>query len=211
MAAGLSSSVFVAEGGRHVSCGDEQENEPGVLGHGELEGEDRMVQTPTLLPCRAGIRISSVSVCLGFGAAILAAGKIYTWGKGVHGYLGHVEDGTVFSWGRNDQCQLWLLGLAAAVPWQQQASSSCGATDSLDGSGTATQRISMRQGALRPSKVSGWLRCPRALCTPSRSRAVAACLAGAEQTRLACQTPLPFLRTYMGTFAFRLLASSPRR
>ncbi len=78
---------------------------------------------------------------------------------------------------------LWQLGKAPAVPWQHQASSSRGATDSLDGSNIATQMINWRQGALMPSTESRLLRSRRALGTPLRPRAAAACLAGAEQKR----------------------------
>jgi hypothetical protein len=76
-----------------MSCGDERVSvfgdsrtrggrvTPGALGHGELEGEARMVPTPTLLPSMAGIRISSVSAGDWFNAAVSAAGTVYTWGR----------------------------------------------------------------------------------------------------------------------------------
>jgi hypothetical protein len=74
-------SLFVAEGGRLMRCGAEDENKQGMLGHGELETEDRMVPTPTLLPSMTGIRISSVSAGSGFNAAVSAAGTVYSWGN----------------------------------------------------------------------------------------------------------------------------------
>ncbi len=48
-----------------------------------------MIPTPTLLPSMVGINISHVSAGWGFSAAVLAAGTVYTWGKGVYGSLGH--------------------------------------------------------------------------------------------------------------------------
>ena len=88
-------------------------------------------------------------------------------------------------------------------------SSSLGAMKRQDCLGTATQQTSWLQGALMPSKVSGWLlsrsalRTP-ALRTPLRSRAAAAFLAGAKQNRSVCQTPLP--RTCVESLAFCFLA-----
>ena len=49
-----------------------------MLGHGALDGEDRVVRTPTLLPSMVGILISSVSAGCDFNAAVLAAGTVYT-------------------------------------------------------------------------------------------------------------------------------------
>ena len=60
VAAGWSNSFFVAEGGRLMSCGVEEEGWRGVLGHGEIEGGGRMVPTLTPQPSMAGIHISSV-------------------------------------------------------------------------------------------------------------------------------------------------------
>ncbi len=78
--------------------------------------------------------------------------------------------------------------------------------DGPDGLGTAAHGISLRQGALRPSKVCGWLRFQSAVRTPLRPRAVEACLAGAMQQRLVCQTALP--RTCKDLFACCLLANT---
>ncbi len=60
--------------------------------HGALDGEDRVVRTPTPLPSMAGIRIRSVSAGDGFGAAVSAAGTLYTWGEGDQGSLGHDDE-----------------------------------------------------------------------------------------------------------------------
>ena len=87
--AGRLSSFFVAEGGWLMSCGAEDEDARGVLGHGELEVEARVVPTPTLLPSMAGIRIVSVAAGYGLSAAVSAAGMVYTWGIGTDGKLGH--------------------------------------------------------------------------------------------------------------------------
>ena len=89
-AAGLTvCSFFVAEGGRLMSCGAEGLYERGLLGHGELKDEARVVPTPTLLPSMAGIRIVSVAAGYGLSAAVSAAGMVYTWGIGTDGKLGH--------------------------------------------------------------------------------------------------------------------------
>jgi hypothetical protein len=50
-----------------------EEYKSGSLGQGKLDGEDRVVQTPTPLSSMAGIRISSVSAGCGFNAAVSAA------------------------------------------------------------------------------------------------------------------------------------------
>ena len=60
-----------------------------MLGHGELDDEDHVVPTPTLLPSIAGICISSVAPGWGSSAAVSAAETVYTWGKGNYGCLGH--------------------------------------------------------------------------------------------------------------------------
>ena len=78
-----------------MSCGTEDddvvrgviEEATGLMGHGEMPHP--LVPTPTLLPSMAGIRISSVSAGFGFNAAVSAAGKVYTWGAGNGGCLGH--------------------------------------------------------------------------------------------------------------------------
>ena len=64
-----------------------------MLGHGALDGEDRVVRTPTLLPSMVGILISSVSAGCDFKAAVLAAGTVYTWGVGGGGCLSHGNEG----------------------------------------------------------------------------------------------------------------------
>ena len=89
MAAFTASSFLVAEGGRLMSCGFEDEGTQGMLGHDLLDGEDPVIATPTLLPSVEGIRISSVASGFGFRAAVSAAGTVYTWGIGVYGCLGH--------------------------------------------------------------------------------------------------------------------------
>ena len=71
-----------------MSCGAEGEDEPGVLGLGELDDE-AVVTTPTPLPSMAGIRISSVTAGFWFNAAVSATGTVYTWGRCDHGRLGH--------------------------------------------------------------------------------------------------------------------------
>jgi hypothetical protein len=92
VAAGCAISFFVAEGGRLMSCGAEGEEDQGMLGHGELEGEDRLVPTPTLLQSMAGIRISSVAAGGRFSAAVSATATVYTWGYGSDGCLGHGDE-----------------------------------------------------------------------------------------------------------------------
>ena len=63
-----------------------------VLGHGALHGDNPVVPAPTLLPSMAVIRISSVSAGCGFNVAVSGAGKIYTWGVGDGGCLGHGDE-----------------------------------------------------------------------------------------------------------------------
>ena len=63
----------------------EVEESTGLLGHGELDVNNPVVPKPTRLLSMAGIRISSVSAGLGFCAAV----KVYTWGVGTDGCLGH--------------------------------------------------------------------------------------------------------------------------
>ncbi len=93
-----SSSFFVAEGGRLVSCGTEDDglvrngeiqDANGMLGHSELGADDSVVLTNMLLPSMAGIRFSSLSPGLGFNAAVSAAGKVYAWDVENRGRLGH--------------------------------------------------------------------------------------------------------------------------
>ena len=96
VAARTYSSFFVAEGGRLISCGAEDDYDDeegrinaGILGHGELNDDDFIVKTPTLLPSMADTRITCVCTGEGFNAAVSAAGDVYTWGDGQKGQLGH--------------------------------------------------------------------------------------------------------------------------
>ena len=90
VAVGTGCSFFVANG-RLMGCG--AEFQPGMLGHGALDGEDRVVRTPTLLPSMVGILISSVSAGCDLNAAVSAAGTVYTWGVGGGRFLGHGDEG----------------------------------------------------------------------------------------------------------------------
>jgi hypothetical protein len=83
--AGTASSFFISRG-RLMSCGVEEKigawyTQP-VLGHCELDGEHPVVETHTLLPSMAEIRISSISARVASSAAVSAAGTVYTWGIG---------------------------------------------------------------------------------------------------------------------------------
>ncbi len=77
MAAFADRSFFVAERGRLMSCGSEHLR-TGMLGLCELEEEERVVPTPTLLPSMAGIRIRSIAAGTVLNAAVSAAGTVYT-------------------------------------------------------------------------------------------------------------------------------------
>ena len=72
-----------------VTSGGEIRLRPGLLGHGELDAEHRVVPTPTLLPTMAEVRICGLAARDGFGAVVSAEGKVYTWGSGADGRLGH--------------------------------------------------------------------------------------------------------------------------
>ncbi len=86
VAPGHRSSYFVAEG-RLMSCGIEVWS--GQLGHGEFDADHRVVAMPMLLPSMAEVRICGVAAGMSFGAAFSAEGKVYTWGWGANGRLGH--------------------------------------------------------------------------------------------------------------------------
>jgi alpha-tubulin suppressor-like RCC1 family protein len=151
VAAGFWCSLFVAEGGRLMSCGDVRFGQ-GALGHGCLN----VISTPTPLPSMAGIRISSVSAGNGFNVGVSASRKVYTWGSGYLGQLGHgdencslvpkqvqamaghsilsvaagnghclavTERGEVFSWGRDDrgQCGHGSSGQVQLLPRRVEA------------------------------------------------------------------------------------------
>jgi hypothetical protein len=114
VAARTSSSFFVAEGGRVMSCGTEEVVDQflgeerlavGVLGHGFLEDEldeddddadtvdtQFIVSAPTLLSSMVGIRVSGVFAGEGFGVAVSVAGNVYTWGDCEVGQLGHGDE-----------------------------------------------------------------------------------------------------------------------
>ena len=101
VAARTSSSFFVAEGGRLMSCGTEEVIDrfdgeervaAGALGRGEIDYDDFIVPTPTLLPSMVGIRMSCVSAGEGFSAAVSVAGNVYTCGDGAEGQLGHGDE-----------------------------------------------------------------------------------------------------------------------
>ena len=78
------SSFFVAEGGRLMSCGTEDDgyvrdvigvdSTAGLLGQGQLDKNDVVVPTPNPLPPMAGICVTSVSAGLGVNAAVSTVG-----------------------------------------------------------------------------------------------------------------------------------------
>lgn len=87
-------SFFVAEGGKLMSCGrgavySDAEDSVGMLGLDELDGENLVVHTPTLMPSMAAICITSVACGSEFNSAVSVAGTVYTWGQGHNGRLGH--------------------------------------------------------------------------------------------------------------------------
>ena len=93
-------SFFVAEGGRLMRCGAIgaianatitaiSTTAAAGIAEDDKDGDTFMLPTPTLLPSMAGIRISCVSAGYGFVAAVSVAGRVYTWGDGDQGQLGH--------------------------------------------------------------------------------------------------------------------------
>ena len=126
VAVGGSVSIFVAEGGRLMSCGDDEYNH-GLLGHGEID----FIPEPEPLPSMVGIRITDVAAGEYYNLAVSDSGAIYVWGsdelivgvgegevcavpKRVHALAGHrvlsvaaggfhclvvTEAGELFSWG----------------------------------------------------------------------------------------------------------------
>ena len=101
VAAGICSSFFLSDGGRLICCGVEGNGLCGALGHGELDGvdrvisqldgNDRVVPVPTPLPSVVALRMGSVSAGSGYTAAVSVGGMVFTWGTGNNGCLGHCE------------------------------------------------------------------------------------------------------------------------
>ena len=83
------SCIFVGDGGRLYSCGSESVGQRGILGLGELDEDNCDRLAPTLLPSMVGIRVNSVATGCGFCVAVSSSGKVYTWGNGSYGCLGH--------------------------------------------------------------------------------------------------------------------------
>ena len=93
-------AVMVACGDKHTlvttvsggvwSCGCGGE---GRLGHGDCE--ERLILTNVQAECFGGDKIVYVAAGQAHSAAVGAAGKVYTWGDGSGGRLGH-DDGTMY-------------------------------------------------------------------------------------------------------------------
>ncbi len=132
MAACTYSSFFVAEGGRLMSYGNEDNNwvrdvigveVTGVLGNVELDANDPAIPTLTLLPSIAGIRISSVSAGIGFNAAVSAAGKGIPWASAADRQLGGRPDR-----GRPSEMSGWSPSRPTwATPLRPHAMAACSA------------------------------------------------------------------------------------
>ena len=96
VAAGTDCSFFVAGGGCLMSCGEE--SDMGELGHEEdvwLHIRRLVVSVPTMLPSTAHIRFSQVSATVGSAVALSATGKVFTWGCGNDGLLGHGDEKSI--------------------------------------------------------------------------------------------------------------------
>ena len=80
--------VFVDAGGRVLTCGSER-SFPGVLGHGALTGEHRVLALPTMVAGLMGVRVVSVAAGTIYTLALTEAGHVFSWGMGERGSLGH--------------------------------------------------------------------------------------------------------------------------
>ena len=89
-AAGLQHGLFIDGEGRLSSCGSAPSYAPqGLLGHGE--GVTRL-NTPTRLPSTLAERAVSVSAGEYHSIALTADGRVWSWGYGGFGCLGHGDE-----------------------------------------------------------------------------------------------------------------------
>jgi len=169
VAVGHSHSFFVTKGGQLTSCGAEEEHTKGVLGLGELDGDNRVVRAPTQLPSMTGIRIRSVSTQGGFSSAVSASGAIYTWGDGNWGRLGHGgEEGSRFPKQVHALAGHIILSVATGVchclavteegevfSWGSASSGECGHVIS-NGDQLLPRRVEALAGVRARGASAGW-------------------------------------------------------
>ncbi|GMF29328.1 unnamed protein product [Phytophthora lilii] len=94
-AGGWEHTLFCADSGRVYSCGcgykdSRRAGIPPVLGHGDCERRLK----PTLIQALNDAREEIVRVACGWdhSLAVSASGKVYTWGSGTNGKLGHGDE-----------------------------------------------------------------------------------------------------------------------
>ena len=107
--------VFVDASGGVLTCGSER-SFPGVLGHGALTGDHKVVALPTVVAGLMGVRVVSVAAGPVYTIALAEAGLLYTWGEGDHGQLGHGDTQDIHTPKLVEALQaMRVVGVAAGV------------------------------------------------------------------------------------------------
>jgi len=95
LAVGLDHSIFVDTGGRLLTCGFDTVDRR-ILGHAEDLAADptffSKIGSPTSLPSMQERRIVSVATSDKHCLALSVDGKVFSWGSGSYGALGHGDD-----------------------------------------------------------------------------------------------------------------------
>ena len=109
--------VFVDASGGVLTCGSERFF-PGVLGHGTLTGEHKVVALPTVVPGLKGVRVVSVAASPVYTIALTESGLLYTWGMGERGSLGHGNERDIHTPKLVEALQaMRVVGVAASVKY----------------------------------------------------------------------------------------------
>jgi len=90
---GYAHSAFIDEQGRLLTCGNDNNGRPGLLGHGV---DVHKLAVPTVIGSLAHVPIHSVSACMAHTLVLTKAGGVLSFGEGSDGKLGHGNEDDVF-------------------------------------------------------------------------------------------------------------------
>ena len=109
--------VFVDSGGGVLTSGSEHSFR-GVLGHGALTGEHKVVALPTVVAGLTGVRVVSVAAGSVYTIALTEAGQVFSWGMGERGCLGHGNEQDLHTPKLVEALQaMRVVGVAASVDY----------------------------------------------------------------------------------------------
>jgi len=83
-------SIAVSAEGHVYTWGTESETNRGILGHGDATEPERTIHVPMRVPELSSV--SSIALGCDHCIAVDDVGRLFTWGSGLHGRCGHVDE-----------------------------------------------------------------------------------------------------------------------